>query len=102
MPVPLRARPIHITVDAEGDWLLTAYNLPSMMSVHRLQPTASIGEEVKQAGTVDGGVYAHQIRMLPSHRAKGGAQASGTVGRGTPASHMDNGGGHPEQSIAGK
>ena len=33
-PVALRARPIHITVDAEGDWLLAAYNIPSMMSVH--------------------------------------------------------------------
>jgi 6-phosphogluconolactonase (cycloisomerase 2 family) len=81
-PVPLRARPIHITVDAEGDWLLTAYNLPSMMSVHRLLPNASIGDEVKQAGTIDGGIYAHQIRMLPSHHAMGGAQSLVLVTRG--------------------
>ena len=32
--VPIRARPIHMTVDAAGKWLLTAYNIPSTMSVH--------------------------------------------------------------------
>jgi 6-phosphogluconolactonase len=68
-PVAIRARPIHITVDASGTWLLTAYNIPSTMSVHPLGPDGSIGEEVKQAAAVDGGIYAHQIRMLPSNRA---------------------------------
>ena len=35
-PVPIRARPINITVDNAGKWLLTAYNIPSTMSVHPL------------------------------------------------------------------
>jgi 6-phosphogluconolactonase (cycloisomerase 2 family) len=68
-PVPIRARPINITVDADGKWLLTAYNIPSSMSVHPLGPDGAIGQEVKQAANIDGGIYAHQIRMLPSNRA---------------------------------
>lgn len=68
-PVAIRARPINITVDAAGKWLLTAYNIPSSMSVHPLGPDGAIGEEVKQATAIDGGIYAHQIRMLPSNRA---------------------------------
>ncbi len=68
-PVPIRARPINITVDAGGKWLLTAYNIPSTMSVHPLGSDGAIGEEVKQAGKIDGGIYAHQIRMLPSNHA---------------------------------
>jgi 6-phosphogluconolactonase len=68
-PVPIHARPINITVDATGKWLLTAYNIPSAMSVHPLGPDGAIGEEVKQAASIDGGIYAHQIRMLPSNRA---------------------------------
>jgi len=68
-PVPIRARPINITVDAAGHWLLTAYNLPSTMSVHHIGPDGAIGEEVEQATPIDGGVYAHQIRMMPSNRA---------------------------------
>jgi len=68
-PVPIRARPIHMTVDASGQWLLTAYNIPSTMSVHPLGPDGAIGTEVKQIAPVDGGVYAHQIRMMPSNQA---------------------------------
>ena len=68
-PVAIRARPINITVDARGKWLLTAYNVPSTMSVHPLGPDGAIGEEVKQATPIDGGIYAHQVRMFPSNRA---------------------------------
>jgi len=49
-PVAIRARPINITVDAAGHWLLTAYNLPSMMSVHPIQHDGGIGEEIKPVG----------------------------------------------------
>jgi 6-phosphogluconolactonase len=68
-PVAIRARPINITVDAAGHWLLTAYNLPSMMSVHPIQHDGGIGEEIKQSAPIDGGIYAHQIRMMPSNNA---------------------------------
>ncbi len=49
-PVPIRARPINITVDQSGAWLLTAYNLPSSMTVHRINPDGSIGEENETVG----------------------------------------------------
>jgi 6-phosphogluconolactonase (cycloisomerase 2 family) len=68
-PVAIRARPINISVDATGRWLLTAYNVPSTMSVHPLLPDGAIGPEVKQAASIDGGIYAHQVRMLPSNRS---------------------------------
>jgi 6-phosphogluconolactonase (cycloisomerase 2 family) len=67
--VAIRARPINITVDDGGRWLATAYNLPSTMSVHALGRDGAIGEEVKQTAQIDGGIYAHQIRMMPSNRA---------------------------------
>ena len=67
-PVPIRARPIHISVDAAGRWLLTAYNLPSAMSVHPLGGDGAIGDEVRQSAPIGCGVYAHQVRMMPSDR----------------------------------
>jgi 6-phosphogluconolactonase len=67
-PVAIRARPIHMTVDAGGNWLLTAYNVPSAMSVHPLGRDGAIGEEVRQATPIDCGIYAHQIRVMPSDR----------------------------------
>jgi len=39
------------------------------MSVHPLGPDGAIGEEVKQTASIDGGIYAHQIRMMPSNHA---------------------------------
>ena len=67
--VRLRHRPIHITVDARGEHLLSAFNEPSSVAVHRLNADGSIGAEVRQAATLDTGVYAHQIRVMPSGRA---------------------------------
>lgn len=68
-PVPLRARPINITVDQSGGWVLVAYNVPSSMSVHQIKPDGSIGDEVKQSADLDCGIYAHQIRVFPSNAA---------------------------------
>jgi 6-phosphogluconolactonase len=66
---PLRARPIHLTTDRDGRHLLVAYNLPSGLSVHHLQPDGTIGAEVEQRSALDGGIYAHHVRVLPSNRA---------------------------------
>ncbi|MBI4886528.1 MAG: beta-propeller fold lactonase family protein [Acidobacteria bacterium] len=68
-PVPLRARPIHLTTDVAGTHLLTAYNNPSGVTVHRLQPGGTIGDEVVQPNPLDGGIYAHFVRVFPSSRA---------------------------------
>lgn len=66
---PLRARPIHLTTDVDGRHLLVAYNLPSGVTVHRLQPDGTIGAEVAQPPALDRGIYAHHVRVLPSNRA---------------------------------
>lgn len=66
---PLRARPIHITGDGPGTHLLVAYNDPSGVSVHALAPDGRVAEEVPQRAPIDVGVYAHQVRVLPSNRA---------------------------------
>ena len=66
---PLRARPIHVTGDVPGRHLLVAYNDPSGVSVHELAPDGRLGQEVPQRGSIDAGIYAHQVRVLPSNRA---------------------------------
>jgi 6-phosphogluconolactonase len=39
----LPSRPIHVSVDASGRYLLTAYNNPSGLTVHRLNADGTIG-----------------------------------------------------------
>jgi 6-phosphogluconolactonase len=68
-PASLRSRPIHISGDGPGRYLLVAYNDPSGLSVHAINADGSVGAEVPQRGSLDAGVYAHQIRVLPSNRA---------------------------------
>ncbi len=64
----LRQRPVHITVDATCRFLVTAYNLPSAISVHRINGDGSIGEEIAQP-QLDTGIYGHQVRFTPSGRS---------------------------------
>jgi 6-phosphogluconolactonase len=66
--VPLFARPIHVSVDRAGKHLLTAYNDPSSVTVHRLDPDASIGAQVKQHVEPGTGIYAHQVMVAPSDK----------------------------------
>jgi 6-phosphogluconolactonase len=65
----LRSRPIHLTGDGPGRHLLVAYNDPSGVSVHTVNADGSVGAEVAQRASIDPGVYAHQVRVLPSNRA---------------------------------
>jgi 6-phosphogluconolactonase len=63
----LPSRPIHCSVDASGQYLLTAYNNPSNITVHRLNADGTIGAPVAQNGDLDNGIYAHQILATPSN-----------------------------------
>ena len=65
----LPARPIHITVDARGDYLLLAYPRPSGVAVYRLGPDGTILGEVQQRARLATGNYPHEIRVLPSNRS---------------------------------
>ncbi len=68
-PAALGSRPIHITGDGAERHLLVAYNDPSGVSVHSINADGSVGGEVPQRASIDPGVYAHQVRVLPSNRA---------------------------------
>jgi 6-phosphogluconolactonase len=67
-PAALPSRPIHASVDRSGGYLLTAYNNPSGLTVHRLAGDGSIGAPIKQPPGLDTGIYAHQILATPSNR----------------------------------
>ena len=67
--VELPHRPIYITVDQRGEYLLSAYSFPSSLSVHRLHADGSIGDMVEQRASLDAGFYAHSVYVMPSNRA---------------------------------
>jgi 6-phosphogluconolactonase len=67
-PVALPSRPIHTSVDMAGEYLLTAYNDPSSLTVHRINQDGTLGERVNQPNPLDTGKYAHQIRATPDNQ----------------------------------
>ncbi len=67
-PAALPSRPIHCCVDAAGEFLLTAFNHPSNVTVHRIKPDGSLGERVAQSANLDVGIFAHQVMMMPGNR----------------------------------
>jgi 6-phosphogluconolactonase (cycloisomerase 2 family) len=67
-PAMLPVRPLHVSVDHSGAYLLIAYNVPSMVTVRRLNRDGTIGEDVKQTHNPDFGIYAHQVRATPSNK----------------------------------
>ena len=66
--IEIRHRPVHLTLDANATHVLVAYNNPSGLSVHNLNADGTLGQEVKQPAPLDGGIYAHQIRVHPSNK----------------------------------
>jgi 6-phosphogluconolactonase len=67
-PQRLPSRPIHASVDRSGEYLLTAYNGPSNVTVHRLGHDGAIGELVNQPDKLDCGIYGHQVLTTPGNR----------------------------------
>ena len=66
-PMRLPVRPIHMTLDNDSQHLLVAFNIPSSVRVYRINKDFTPGEEVPQ-GTIDAGIYAHQVRVTPDGR----------------------------------
>jgi 6-phosphogluconolactonase len=64
----LPSRPIHVSVDGRGEFVLTAYNDPSSVTVHRIRPDGTLGQLVTQYTEINTGIYAHQIRTSPANR----------------------------------
>jgi 6-phosphogluconolactonase (cycloisomerase 2 family) len=67
-PIRLPARPIHISTDIPSENILVAFNNPSAVRVYRVNKDFTPGEEVKQPGAIDAGIFAHQIRVTPDNR----------------------------------
>ena len=65
--ISLPARPIHLSLDNESRHILVAFPVPSSLKVYRINPDFTPGAEVPQ-GTMDGGIYAHQILTTPNGR----------------------------------
>jgi 6-phosphogluconolactonase len=82
-PAALPARPIHASTDATGEYLLTAYNNPSNVTVHRIKGDGTVGAPVPQ-GKLDTGIYAHQVLTLPGNRTVLLATRGNNAGAGSP------------------
>src|SRR5258708_989740 len=67
-PQSLPCRPIHPSLARSGEYLLTAYNDPSNVTVHRINGDGSVGERVSQPDKLDAGIYGHQIRTTPGNQ----------------------------------
>src|SRR5216683_1775156 len=67
-PIPLPKRPIHISTDIPSAYILVAFNNPSAVRVYSINPDFTPGEEVKQPGPIDSGIFAHQVRVTPDNR----------------------------------
>ncbi len=66
--VALPSRPVHCSVDRTGEFLLTAYNYPSNITVHRIKPDGALGEPVAPREKLDVGIFAHQVLTTPGNR----------------------------------
>lgn len=64
----LPSRPIHVTTDIPGTHVLAAYNNPSGVTVHRIEPDGTVGSQVKQPAGLAVGIYGHQVRVDPSNK----------------------------------
>src|SRR5437016_1222782 len=67
-PVKLPTRPIHISADITSQNVLVAFPNPSAIRVYRINKDGTPGEEVKQPGTIDAGIFSHQVRVTPDNR----------------------------------
>jgi 6-phosphogluconolactonase (cycloisomerase 2 family) len=67
-PIKLPTRPIHISTDIPSENILVAFNNPSSVHVYRINKDFTPGEEVKQPGSIDAGIFAHQVRVSPDNK----------------------------------
>src|SRR5216110_97065 len=67
-PIRLPTRPIHMRTDIPSENILVAFNNPSAVRVYRINKDFTPGEEVRQPGSIDAGIYAHQVRVTPDNK----------------------------------
>src|SRR5246127_4247073 len=66
--IRLPTRPIHISTDIPSEYILVAFNNQSARRVYRINPDFTPGDEVKQPGPIDAGIFAHPVRVTPDNR----------------------------------
>ena len=67
-PVVLPTRPIHVSTDIPSENILVAFNKPSAVRVYQINDDFTPGAEVEQPGTIDAGIYGHQVRVTPDNK----------------------------------
>jgi 6-phosphogluconolactonase (cycloisomerase 2 family) len=67
-PIKLPTRPIHMSLDIPSENILVAFNNPSAVHIYRINKDFTPGEEVKQPGPIDAGIFAHQVRVTPDNK----------------------------------
>jgi 6-phosphogluconolactonase (cycloisomerase 2 family) len=67
-PIRLPVRPIHMRTDIPSKHILVCYNDPSLLEVYRIEADGTPGERVEQSGTMDYGIFAHQVRVTPDNK----------------------------------
>ncbi len=67
-PIRLPTRPIHMATDIPSEYILVAFSNPAAIRVYRINADATPGEEVAQPGSIDPGIFAHQVRATPDNR----------------------------------
>lgn len=58
-------RPIHLCLDKMERHILTAYNNPSALTVHKIKEDGSVGTETTRKDGKEVGIFGHQIMMSP-------------------------------------
>lgn len=66
-PVTLPTRPIHLSTDIPSENVLVAFNKPAALRVYAIKDDFTLGDEVRQPGPVEAGIYAHQVRVTPNN-----------------------------------
>lgn len=66
-PVSLPERPIHLTLDLNGEYVLTVFNQSGSLGVHNINEKGGIGSEVQQKGVPDAGIFTHQVMVTPGN-----------------------------------
>lgn len=66
--IRLPTRPVHVATDIPSTHALVAFTVPSALRVYSIKPDGTLGGEVAQSGTVDAGIFAHQVRVTLDNR----------------------------------
>src|ERR1700722_10634345 len=66
--IPLPTRPINVSLDIPSEHILVAFNNPSAVHVYRVNKDFTPGDEVTQPGSIEVGLFAHQVGVTPDNR----------------------------------